>query len=121
MAAFTIKKSELTPLLLRCGLALLFLYASISALKNPQDWVGYLPRFARTLVPGMNTTTLLHVFSVYELALALWLLSGKYVKAAALVTVATLSGIVVFNFTLFAITFRDMALAVAALALFFSK
>jgi|SRR5664279_2273651 len=112
-----LKKSNLTPVLLRVGLAVVFLYAAISSLKNPQDWIGYLPKFARDQVSG---NTLLHVFSVYELALALWLLSGKYVKYAGLLAAFTLSGIVVSNFSLFAITFRDIALVFAALALAFA-
>lgn len=113
-----IKKTNLTPALLRAGLATVFLYAAISSFKNPQDWIGYLPKFARDQISG---NTLLHIFSVYELALALWLLSGRYVKYAALLAALTLGGIVLSNFSLFAITFRDIALIFAALALVFAK
>lgn len=113
-----LKQSDLTPVLLRIGLAVVFIYAAMSSFKNPQDWVGYLPRFARDQISG---GTLLHIFSVYELALALWLLSGKYVKCAALFATLTLSGIVASNFSLFTITFRDIALIFASLALFFTK
>ncbi len=112
------QNASLTPLLLRIGLAIVFLYASISSFKNPQDWVGYLPSIARE---QFQATALLHIFSVYELVLAVWLLSGKYIKYAALLCAATLTGIIVSNFSLFAITFRDIALAFAALALFFSE
>jgi uncharacterized membrane protein YphA (DoxX/SURF4 family) len=113
-----LKKSNLTSALLRAGLATIFLYAAISSLKNPQDWIGYIPAFVRERVQG---NTLLHVFSAYELLLALWLLSGKYIKLAALAAACTLAGIVLFNFSLFAITFRDIALIFAALALVFAK
>ncbi len=110
-------KRSLTSFLLRTGLAVIFLYASISSFKNPQDWVGYLPSFLRH---SDSATNLLHVFSAYEFLLAAWLLSGRYVKYAAALCAATLAGIVVSNFSLFAITFRDIALIFAALALFFS-
>lgn len=110
----TLQSAKLTPLLLRVGLSIIFLYASISSLKNPQDWVGYLPQFLRD---AFDETALLHVFSMYELLLAVWLLSGKYVRYAALLCAATLLGIVASNFSIFAITFRDIALIFAALAL----
>jgi uncharacterized membrane protein YphA (DoxX/SURF4 family) len=102
--------------LLRGALALVFLYASISSFLGPQDWVGYFPSFLRNIVPD---AVLLPFFSVYELALAMWLLSGWLTKYAALLAAATLAGIVAFNFQLFLITFRDMALVLTAVGLFF--
>lgn len=118
MPSKTTSKYNLTPLLLRAGLATVFIYASISSLKNPQDWVGYLPQAAKDLV---SADVLLKIFSVYELALAAWLLSGKYAKYAGALSALTLSGIVLSNFSLFAITFRDIALIFASLALVFAK
>lgn len=118
MNAKVLQSAKLTPLLLRAGLSIIFLYASISALKNPQDWVGYLPSLLRD---NFDAKALLHVFSVYEVLLALWLLSGKYTRYAALLCAATLAGIVAANFSLFAITFRDIALIFAALALAAAK
>lgn len=100
--------------LLRIGLAIVFLYAAISSFKNPQDWIGYLPHVLRD---NFSAKTLLHIFSVYEAFLAIWLLSGKYLRYAALLCAATLAGIVVSNYTLFAITFRDIALIFSAVAL----
>lgn len=114
-----IKDLDYTQLLLRIGLAIVFLYASISSIKNPLTWIGYLPTFLRNGSTA-SATTILHIFSVYEIVLALWLLSGKYVRYAALLCAATLVGIVFSNSSLFAITFRDIALAFAALALFFA-
>lgn len=113
-----IKKTDLTAILLRVGLAIVLIYAALSSFKNPQDWIGYFPKFARDQISG---DTLLHIFSAYELVLALWLLSGKYIKAAALLAALTFSGIVVFNLSLFTITFRDVALIFASLALVFAK
>jgi uncharacterized membrane protein YphA (DoxX/SURF4 family) len=114
MSLQVLQKIELTPLLLRLGLATMFLYAAISSFVNPEDWVGYFPSFMKDIVPA---DTLLKLFSVYELALAGLLLTGVYVRYVALLCAATLIGIVVFNFSLFAISFRDIGLAFAALAL----
>ena len=107
--------SAITPqLLLRTGLSIIFLYAAISSFTNPQDWVGYLPSFATKMV---DAQLLLHVFSVYELLLAIFLLAGVLTRYVALLCAATLAGIVAFNSSLFAITFRDIALIFASLAL----
>lgn len=101
-------------LLLRAGLALMFLYAAISGLTNPDSWVGYLPHL---LTNHVDAHSIMPFFSIYELLLAAWLLSGLYTRYAALLVAATLVGIVLSNISLFAITFRDMALFFAALAL----
>lgn len=104
----------LPALLLRLGLAVILLYAAIGSFVNPREWIGYFPAFMTELV---DKNILLNIFSAYELALAAWLLSGVRVRSAALLTAATLAGIVLANFDLFAITFRDIALIFAALAL----
>jgi len=114
MEQITFIKQNLTELLLRAGLAIILLYAAISSFANPQDWVGYLPGMLTERIPA---DILLKLFSIYELTLAAWLLSGVHVRYAALLCAATLAGIVVTNFELFAITFRDIALIFAALAL----
>jgi len=107
--------NEAASLLLRVGLAFVFLYAAAASLKSPQDWVGYLPQAARDL---MAPETLLKLISVYELVLVLWLLSGKYLRYAAALCVMTLVGIVLSNLSIFIVTFRDIGLVFAALALF---
>ena len=92
----------------------MFLYAAISAFVTPDDWVGYLPHI---LTQHVAAHTLLPFFSVYELLLAAWLLSGLFVRYAALLCALTLVGIVASNYHLLAISFRDIALVFAALAL----
>lgn len=101
-------------LLLRVGLAIVFLYAAISSFISPEDWVGYMPEFLRDSAP---VEVVLGIFSVLELGLAAWLLSGVYVRLAALVCVLMLLGIIVSNVSLLPISFRDIGLLFAALAL----
>lgn len=108
--------NKIASLLLRVALAGVFLYASIGSTLSPQEWVGFLPGFLTHIIAG---ETLLKFFAVYEALLALWLLSGKYVQYAALLAALTLSGIVVSNVSLLAISFRDAALACAAVGLVF--
>lgn len=100
--------------LLRLGLVIVFLYAAAAATRSPQDWIGYLPHFATSIVAAPQ---LLKLFSALELVLAVWLLSGKYIRYAGLVAAALLAGIVLTNPTQLPITFRDIGLAFAALAL----
>lgn len=108
---------KMISLFLRIGLAVVFLYAAISSFISPNDWVGYLPSFVKELFPA---TVVLGIFSVVELVLAAWLLSGVYVRCAALLCIIMLLGIVVSNFSLLPISFRDIGLIFAALALLFT-
>lgn len=107
--------TQIASLLLRLGLAFSFLYAGIDSLLNPNDWVGYLPGF----MPRAIRLDLLKLFSLFEIGLALWLVIGHYAKYAALVSAAALTGVVVFNPSVFSVTFRDVGLILAAAALFF--
>ena len=109
-----LNQTKIAVWLLRIGLAVVFLYAAIGSLVSPNDWVGYLPSFLNDIIPADN---LLKVFSVYELALVVWLLSGVYVRYAAILCALTLVGIIAANPSLLAITFRDIALVFAAIAL----
>ena len=113
--AFLDRYGNLSPLLLRIGLATVFLYASISSYLSPNDWIGYLPHFVTAMLPAK---LVLIIFSFIELLLAVWLLAGVYIRLAALVAALLLFGIIVSNVTLLPISFRDIGLLLAALALF---
>ena len=112
----TINKNKLASLLLRIGLAFVLLYASISSFKTPSDWIGYLPHFLTSRFPGH---TLLGFFSIYEAALAVWLLSGYCIKYAAALAALTFSGIILTNLSLLPLTFRDITMVFTSLALLF--
>lgn len=114
MQQFIPTRAAWSQLLLRIGIAVVFLYAAISAFIDPNEWIGFLPPL---ITENFKAETVLHIFSVIELVLAAWLLSGAYVRWAALFAAAMLSGIVVSNFSIFQISFRDIAIIFAALAL----
>lgn len=105
---------KMPALLLRLGLAIVLAYAAISSFVTPEDWVGYLPEFVTGAVDG---EVLLKLFSAFQLGLVVWLLSGRGIELAGLVCAAAFSGIVVANISLLQITFRDIALVFASLAL----
>src|ERR1700681_2641616 len=105
-------------LLLRSGLAIVFLYAADGSLQNPLEWAGYLPHF---LSHAFNSSTLVKIFAVYELALVVWLISGYYLRWAALLCALTLLGIVATNPSQLIVTFRDIGLAFMAMPLAFDN
>jgi hypothetical protein len=104
------KKEKLVSLLLRLGLAFAFIYAAISAFINPTAWIGFFPEFLR----GEGV---LMIFSVGEIVLGLWLLWGKKVFYAAILSALAMAGIVWFNFGAMDIVFRDVSILLMAIAL----
>jgi hypothetical protein len=100
---------------LQGGLAFVLFYAAISSLYEPDAWISYIPSFTTVIFPA---STSLMMISFFQIALAIWLLSGLYVRYAALVTAALIAGLVVFNLNSLIITFRDIGLVLAAVALF---
>jgi uncharacterized membrane protein YphA (DoxX/SURF4 family) len=110
------RNPSIASLLLRIGLAAVFLYAAISSFTQPDAWVSYVPSLATKVV---SAKTALDGIAVLQIALSLLLLSGKYLKYAAIVSAALLGGIVVANLGTLLITFRDVGLFFMALALVF--
>ena len=102
-------------LYLRIGLAFSFFYAAIASFLNPSSWIGFFPLFLQDLVPE---AMLLGSWSIIEILMGIWLLSGKWLKGSAFVSAFLLAGVVVTNLALMDILFRDVSLFFAALALF---
>ncbi len=101
---------------LRLGIAAVFLYAAIASFLTPNNWIGFLPVWLRNIIPGM---ILLSIFSVYEIILSIWLLSGKKIYYASILSAITLSLIIVTNISQLDILFRDIAILFSAVALIF--
>jgi hypothetical protein len=92
----------------------MFAYAAVSSTLHPDAWVGYLPHM---LTDHIAATMLLKFFSVYEVFLTVWLLSGLYIRYCGLLCAATLVGIILSSPGAFIVTFRDVGLVCMALAL----
>lgn len=102
--------------LLRLGLAFVFLYAAVSSLRHPLEWVGYLPTFATKTIAAI---TLIKLVAIYELVLSVGLISGKFLRYSALLCAVTLALIVLLNPSQLLTTFRDIGLVFMAVALYF--
>ncbi len=107
---------NMASLLLRIGLAAVFVYAAVSAFLTPNAWLSYIPDFTTKYVSAKVS---LDVMSVFQLVLAAVLISGKYLKYAAALSVLILTGILLFSLNELLITFRDIGLIFMAAALIF--
>ena len=98
---------------LRIGLAFVFVYAAISAFIDPEAWIGFVPSW----VGNIERAYTLFVHDIVNLVLGLWLLSGRKTYWASVVSAVVLAVIVLVNLGSFIITFRDIGLFFAAVAL----
>ncbi|MEK7554477.1 MAG: DoxX family membrane protein [Patescibacteria group bacterium] len=105
---------RLPSFLLRTGIALTLLYAATASFLDPNSWIGYLPAWMRSIIPA---EPLLIAFSLFEIALGLWLISGKHARYAGALAALTMFGITITNITNLDIVFRDIGLLAAALAI----
>lgn len=99
---------------LRLAVAFAFLYPPVSAIGDPYAWVGYFPAFVRDVG---HELVILHAFGVVEVAIGLWILSGWRILYPSLAAATMLALIVAFNLGDFQVLFRDISIALAALAL----
>ncbi len=102
---------------LRWGLAFVFFYAAVSALLDARNWVGYFPHFVISMF-GAYQYVLISIFALFEVALAAWLFWGRNIRFAAGIAFLVLAGITMANYASMDIFFRDVGLALAALALY---
>lgn len=107
-----------SPFLLRTAVAFAFLYPPIDAFFHPDSWVGFFPVFIRD---QMSPSLLLSAWGIVEILIALWILSGKRIFIPSLMAALSLMLIVLFNFSLIDILFRDIAIALAAASLVWSS
>src|SRR3989344_3386681 len=117
MRLLALPRSEL---LLRVAVAFSFLYPPLSALSDPDSWIGYFPPFLLDIA-GTNDVLLLHTFGIVEIVIALWLLFGKRVFVPSTLATLMLAAIVLVNPVQFSILFRDVSIALAAAALAFME
>lgn len=108
------EKDKLVSLFLRLGLAFVFLYAAGASFFDPNSWSGFFPQFLQNIFPR---ALLLAGFSIFEIVLGLWLLSGWRIFYAAVFAVLALLGIIIPNLGAFDIIFRDVAILTSAVAL----
>lgn len=105
---------KLVSLLLRIGLASVFIYAAVATTLHPDDWIWFFPAILRNFVPH---SLLLTGFSIYEIVLSIWILIGWRLLYSSTLAALTLLGIIVSNLAVIDIVFRDFAIFFMAAAL----
>lgn len=114
-------KSLKAEIVLRIGIALMYVYSGLDLIRHPNDWVGYVPQWVSNLVTTVvPIETFLLIQGIGELAIAAVLLAWFLPRIAvrigstlAFVEMASILAFVGINL----VTFRDIGLCAAALAL----
>ena len=108
------KRLKLTLLILRVGVAFVFVYAAVSAYLDPDSWIGYFPTFLQGVV---SDSLLLNSWGLVEIILAVWLISTKKPYIPSVLMTVALFGLIVSNLGALPIIFRDVAIMTTTLAL----
>ncbi len=107
-----------SPLLLRTGIAIVFLWFGFSQLKNPMNWTRMVPDYINLIIP-LSKTTLIYMNGLFEVVFATLLLLGVYPRIVSLFLGLHLIHIVsIVGYG--AVGARDFALAIATFSIFFS-
>jgi hypothetical protein len=101
-------------LFLRIAISFSFLYVAQATLRDPASWLGYAPTFVQNMLPENILAILI---TLAHLTIGLWILSGKKIFWPSVAAALFLFSIVVFNFSQIDILFRDVSLALSAIAL----
>lgn len=107
--------------ILRIGLAFVLIYASISQLLYPQDWIGYVPTWVTMFHTTREMTLQSHIIADFVLGILI-LLPWQKRWVAAIIALDILSIVVLNGFSnaVFETTFRDIGLIAMAVYLVIS-
>ncbi len=112
---FPEKISRYSPVLLRAGLATVFLWFGFSQMKNPSQWTGLIPEYTSSI--PISPEIMIYLNGSFEIIFAILLLLGLFTRFTSL-----LLSLHVFHIVTIvgygAIGARDLALALATLSIF---
>ena len=72
--------SKYAPVVLRVGVALVFIWFGVEQLRDAEAWTGWLPSYASAL--PISTLTLVYINGAFEAIFGLLLLTGLYTRVA---------------------------------------
>ncbi len=101
-------------LLLRVAVAFPMIWAGVSQITNPTNWIGFVPVWLGAIIPA---ETFLTIHSVFNLIVGAGLLFGFWRIIFSGLAMASFASIVIF-YGVDDVTFRDVGLAIVALVLF---
>ena len=103
------------PVVLRIGLAAMYLWFGFSEVLNPDLWTTWVPTWASSLT-GLTPHTIVYINGGFEIAMGAFLAFGLAVRWVALILAAHMA-LIVYEIGFDAIGVRDAAIAAATLAL----
>jgi uncharacterized membrane protein YphA (DoxX/SURF4 family) len=110
----TLKNLEqYAPVVVRIGMALVFLWFALNQFFNPKIWVGYLPEF---LASTSNPVLFIYLNAVFETILGIMLLLGIFTRLSALLLGLHLV-IISISLGYSATAIRDWGLSIATLSI----
>ena len=107
-------RESVAKIILRVGLAFALIYASIGGILEPTAWVEYFPTFALGFVPD---ETLLLIWGLFQVILAVWILSGRKIFIPSALASFSLAGLIIFNLDATDVIFRDVTVLSVSIAL----
>jgi len=110
------KLKAFSPVVLRIGASLVFLWFGISQLADASQWAAYVPDYAMSL-SHLSVTTIVHLNGIFEIVLGSMLFLGLFTRTAALLLALHMLDIT-FIVGLDATGVRDFAVSIAAIAVF---
>jgi uncharacterized membrane protein YphA (DoxX/SURF4 family) len=108
-------KDNLSSIMLRIGIALVFLYFGFSQIMSPDSWADLIPEFLTSTIITANNFVMIN--GILEITLGIFLILGLYTRISALLLSLHLFGIA-YTFGLSPTGMRDFGLAVATLVIF---
>jgi uncharacterized membrane protein YphA (DoxX/SURF4 family) len=115
----TEKMRSWAPVVLRVGLALLFLWFGYSQLTSTQMWVRLIPSWVTNL-SGLSAATVVHFNGAFEIVFGICLLFGFFLRVVTLLLALHMIHITVtlLSSGLNPVSARDVGLSFAAVTLF---
>ena len=110
------KMKVFAPVVLRIGLALVFLWFASQQILNTDMWTSFIPSWI-TSISGLDATFWVHFNGAFEIVFGLCLLTGYFTRTTALLLALHMLDIT-FTVGYSSIGVRDFGLAIATLAVF---
>ncbi|MDE1874595.1 MAG: DoxX family protein [Patescibacteria group bacterium] len=103
------------PVVLRIGIALVFLWFGYDQFRDPSAWTAYVPQFAVT-ISMLSATTLVHINAAFELIFGAALMLGFFTRFVAFFLTLHMFDIM-FIVGWDAVGVRDFGLSIATTAI----
>lgn len=107
-------------LVLRIGLAVVFMWFGVHKFINPVYWIdAWVPQSVEALIiaMGMSPRNFIFLNGIFEVLVAVSLLSGYFIRIFSTVALVFLASVVAVHITVWEIVVRDIGLIGGLLAL----